>query len=253
MRWIGVFVAALAMVACTRINPDAAGVGGDGALLDLGASSTPCDPSRLDSDPHHCGGCDNDCTRLPNVDGARVSCQAGACNLGGACVAGFGDCTSAPGCETNLGTPDHCGGCATACSGTNPLCAVDGSGNHQCDSSCGGATLCAGQCVDTGSDPFHCGSCDTACATPPHGQPACTNGQCDIACDPGYVRTSGGCVAGGGGSGGGGGGGSGGGGGGGFGGGGGGGGGGGQCGATGDPCVNLSDCCSGVCLVVQCL
>jgi hypothetical protein len=255
----GGFVAVLALtltfasLACTRANPDAETFA-DGPDLST-AASTPCDPSRLGSDVHHCGGCDNDCTRLPNVDGARVSCQAALCNLGGACASGFADCTSAPGCETNLGAPEHCGSCGNVCGGANPLCAVDGNGQHQCASTCGGGVSCDGQCTDVTRDPLHCGSCATACATPPHGQPACVAGQCDFTCDPGYVKTSTGCASNGGGNGGGGGGGNGGGGGGGggAGGGGGGGGGGGSCGMSGASCATMSDCCTGICYVLVCL
>ncbi|HEY2743628.1 MAG TPA: hypothetical protein VGL86_03355 [Polyangia bacterium] len=236
-------VCVLGSSACTRLNPDAVLDGGAGGGADLALPSTACDPSLLKSDPRHCGGCDNDCTALPNVDGAHVACDDGVCNLGGACLPGFGDCTPAPGCETNLGTPDHCGSCTLACGGGDPLCAVDGSGQHQCASSCGAAAFCNGQCVDTSNDPANCGGCSVGCATPAHGEPACANGMCGFTCDAGYVKTPNGCVGtGGGGSGGGGGGGS-----------GGGGGGTPQCGMTGASCASTSDCCSGVCLLVTCL
>jgi len=233
--------------ACTRLNPDAVGIGGVGASdggVDLALPATSCDPSKVASDPRHCGGCDNDCAALPNVDGTRVSCTSGECNVGGACLPGFGDCTSAPGCETNLGTPDHCGSCGMACGGANPFCGVDGSGQHVCGSSCGASSLCDGQCVDTQNDPLNCGGCQTGCATPAHGQPACSSGICDFVCDPGWVKTASGCVAGSGGSGGGGGGGS---------GGAGGGGGTPQCGMSGATCSNMSDCCSGICIILTCL
>ena len=258
------FVATLAAAGCTRLNPDAIGHGGDGDGADMALPSTMCDPTALASDPRHCGGCDNDCARLPNVDGTRVSCVSGVCSVGGACVAGFGDCTSAPGCETNLGTPASCGSCTMACGGASPLCGTDGSGGHECASSCGAATLCGGRCVDTSSDPSNCGGCTTTCATRNHAQPACSNGVCDFVCDAGWVKTATSCIAGGGGAGGSGGGagGSGGGGSGGSGGGGsggsggaggsggsGGGGGAPQCGQPADPCTQPSDCCSNSCPV----
>ena len=104
-------------------------------------------------------------------------------------------------------------------------------------------------CGDTANDPLNCGGCGVGCATPAHGQPACSNGTCDVACDPGYTKAGASCVPGG--SGGGGGGGVGGGGG--FGGGGGGGGGGGQCGMTGASCTMPADCCSNLCLSIVCL
>ena len=228
--------ATMAAAACTRLNPDAIGHGGGGGD-DMALPSTMCDPTTLASDPRHCGGCDNDCARLPNVDGARVGCISGVCDIGGACVAGFGDCTSAPGCETNLGTPASCGSCTTVCGGASPLCGADGSGGHECASSCGAAMLCGGQCVDTSSDPNNCGGCTTTCATHDHAAAACSGAQCDFVCDAGWVKTATGCIAGSGGAGGGGGA-----------GGAGGGGGAPQCGMHGDPCTQPSDCCSNFCL-----
>ncbi len=223
---VGAAICALASAACTRGNPDAVLDGGSGGVVDLALPASACDPAKLASDPRHCGGCDNDCAMLPNVDGTRVSCTSGVCNVGGACLAGFGDCSAAPGCETNLGTPDHCGSCTMACGGGDPLCAVDSSGQHQCATSCGAATFCNGQCVDTSSDPASCGGCNVGCATPANGEPTCAGGQCGFVCDAGYVKTPTGCVG--------------------VGGGGGGGGGGGtpSCGAQGADCTS-NPCCTG--------
>jgi hypothetical protein len=37
------------------------------------------------------------------------------------------------------------------------------------------------------SDPMHCGTCTRRCAVRANAMPACTNGNCDVACDPGFL------------------------------------------------------------------
>jgi hypothetical protein len=57
-----------------------------------------------------CGSCRNSCLSLPNI---RVAaCQAGKCVID--CNAGWGDCTTQPGCESRLDTQDNCGACGNA-------------------------------------------------------------------------------------------------------------------------------------------
>jgi len=48
-----------------------------------------------------------------------------------------------------------------------------------------GTVRCGARCVDTTSDPDHCGVCDNACPARPNAAPVCTDGECDIACNPG--------------------------------------------------------------------
>lgn len=250
-----VFVCLVLFAGCTRFNPTFvdgdvdAGIDPGGGSGGNGGGTTACDPSKLAFDPHHCGGCDNDCTRLPNVDPSRVSCSGGVCNVGGACLYNFADCTAAPGCETNIATPDHCGSCTNACTGGASYCSTDGSGHHACSSGCGGTTPdeCGTLCVNLQSDPAHCGSCNTSCPTSvPHGSSTCSAGQCATSCDPGYVLQNGGCVPaftpdlarggpmdmattpgadmtnp--------------------------------DCGISSAPCVNMGDCCSGICFGNFCL
>ncbi|WP_425440837.1 RCC1 domain-containing protein [Polyangium sorediatum] len=74
-------------------------------------------------------------------------CQAGlnqvaACEMGSCvstCAAGWGDCTAAPGCETDLGTTKaHCGACGNACAAfckvgsCNDPVSVAGGYQHHC-------------------------------------------------------------------------------------------------------------------------
>jgi hypothetical protein len=79
-------------------------------------SLTACDDAchDLQTDPAHCGACDLDCAALPNV--AAAGCAGGLCAIT-ACAAGYGDCDQDPltGCETSLGTDDHCAGCLDTC------------------------------------------------------------------------------------------------------------------------------------------
>jgi hypothetical protein len=66
------------------------------------------------------------CCALPN---ATVVCTGGTCQVG-TCNTGFGNCTNAPGCETNLtNSKQNCGACGVACSGSsqcvNSVCTSD--------------------------------------------------------------------------------------------------------------------------------
>jgi hypothetical protein len=81
------------------------------------------------TDPHHCGSCDRDCAALPNVTGASVRCEAGACVIPpGACDGARGDCDgdAANGCEADLTRPETCGACATRCVEPAPTCSASG-------------------------------------------------------------------------------------------------------------------------------
>ena len=64
------------------------------------------------SDPSHCGACGRAC---PAVPGAAAICAFGTCGL--TCDAGFADCDAltATGCEADLSSTGHCGGCGRAC------------------------------------------------------------------------------------------------------------------------------------------
>jgi hypothetical protein len=71
-------------------------------------------------------------------------------------------------------TPDHCGSCATSCSGANPVCKTDGMGGYACAPACDvGQQLCGGACIDPQVDPNNCGSCGHVCPTR-----LCSGGKC---------------------------------------------------------------------------
>ncbi len=114
----------------------------------------------------HCGRCANACS---GADGAPGVCRAGACVA--PCATGFADCdgAAANGCEADLSQSDHCGSCATRCSGERALCLAvadpgTGARTYSCQASCPeGTTTCGTRCSDLQSDPAHCGGCDRAC------------------------------------------------------------------------------------------
>jgi hypothetical protein len=169
-----------------------------------------CDEGRADCDgerdngcetdlavsPEHCGGCDNDCAALPNVESA--ACNAGTCaDL--TCKSGFADCDGKVenGCEQPLNTAEHCGGCGVTCapahadatceSGTCTISACE-PGWDECNDK-----ISDGCEADLGS-PTNCGGCGHAC---PSGM-QCKNGGCGCSgagsCPDGQECCNGACI-----------------------------------------------------------
>jgi len=127
-----------------------------------------------DSDPAHCGRCDNAC-------GENQACEAGSCVL--SCPGGQSACDGE--CVDTSSDVEHCGACGNACF-DGQLC-VDGA--CVCPD---GLEACDGECVDTSSHVEHCGACGNACFD---GQ-LCVDGACVCpdgleACDGACVDTSG--------------------------------------------------------------
>ena len=151
--------------------------------------------AKLD-DPKTCGACGHDCTGLAHVAAAAgVTCSAGACAVpASACATGFAHCSSNAddGCEADLGKPEHCGGCATSCSGATSVCSGGACGNG-----CGAPTptSCSGSCVDTKTSATNCGSCGNECPLPAHGQATCASGSCAFTCDGGYHPCGSACAS----------------------------------------------------------
>lgn len=122
------------------------------------------------------------------VGGAAVADVTVTCG----CAPGLGDCGPGPGCETDtLGTPEHCGGCGTACSFPNGLAACNG-GACQLAGCLSGFDDCGGGAADgcetdLTSDPAHCGSCAVVCPPPPHAGAVCLAQACGLgACAAGF-------------------------------------------------------------------
>ncbi len=109
----------------------------------------------LDTDPLHCGQCDEPCpTGIPCAEGQCV-CPSGTTHCGDACV-------------NTLANVEHCGDCGLPCEGG--LVCFAGA----CVDGCDALTDCGGGCVNTDIDPQHCGGCDSPC---PSGG-SCVGGSC---------------------------------------------------------------------------
>jgi len=136
-----------------------------------------------------CGTCGNGCS-FPHA--VVEACDAGRCTMV-SCHPGWADCDGMPsnGCEADLASAAHCGGCGTACSGTTPLCSTAG-GSSSCVDVCPvGATMCGTACVDPSTDVHHCGSCGSPC-DPAHASGSCVSGSCQVgACDDGWADCDG--------------------------------------------------------------
>ncbi len=112
-----------------------------------------------------CDGIDNDCDTAVD-EGAYASascnyphaagiCTAGACRMS-SCAPGFGDCTSAPGCESDVASdPVHCGSCTIACTGA-PACILGA-----CTNECTPSGTCAPNLCEWGTSCSATGRCGT--------------------------------------------------------------------------------------------
>lgn len=76
-----------------------------------------------------------------------------------------GDSGDASNCKPPFNTPQHCGNCQTACTGTSGICSPS-DGGYACVPLCTPPLVqCGTQCVDLNSDPQNCGHCGHACPT----------------------------------------------------------------------------------------
>ncbi|MEZ4408969.1 MAG: hypothetical protein R3A52_21230 [Polyangiales bacterium] len=136
----------------------------------------------LQTDESNCGACGRRC------DAATGLCVAGTCQVGG-CPAVRQNCDRDPsnGCEVDLSTDLHCGGCGWACApargrgacaaGVCALAACD-PGYSDCDHDASNGCE-----VALATDADHCGACGARCALP-NAVAACVGGACAIArCD----------------------------------------------------------------------
>jgi hypothetical protein len=151
-------------------------------------------------------GCDaSDCAAC-SLAHASATCISGSCGVG-ACGAGFGDCdkSAANGCETALGTSEHCASCTNVCSapvGTSACvggaCKVTACPTQRAD--CDG--LVGNGCEADLTTPATCASCSTqcvpgfSCAKPPSGPYICACSS-DAVCLNGGTCFLGVCVCGG--------------------------------------------------------
>ncbi len=126
----------------------------DGCETDLNKSGT------------NCGKCGTICS----ATNGTATCASGACAIL-SCSGTYADCNKlvSDGCEVNLtNDPNHCGGCATVCNGTNgtPSCAASVCKVVACNAgfaNCDG--LAANGCeVNSTNDGNNCGACGNKCS-----------------------------------------------------------------------------------------
>lgn len=113
-----------------------------------GNPASPYTCRNLNSDPNNCNYCGNTCPAPPA--NAQSTCSGGTCGF--ACLSGWGDCTSASGCETDLSTSmSHCGSCGNSCDAAHEVCSSGQCVPKPCTYSgqCGSGYYCgaAGTCV----------------------------------------------------------------------------------------------------------
>ncbi len=160
--------------ACSLTNASAVCTGGTGAwACTIGScnqtyfkncNGTQSDGCEVDarSNVASCGACSNDCRTHAHVAGA--TCGASACNY--TCASGFKDCTSTPGCETDIHTATDCGGCGVPCALANGTasCATGSCVLTGCNS---GYLDCDGNSAN-GCEPLNslqnCGACNVRCS-----------------------------------------------------------------------------------------
>ncbi len=138
----------------------------------------------LKKDAVNCGACGTTC-HFPNADG---HCADGVCVIG-TCAAGFGDCTTDPGCETPLTASfANCGACGKSCAvlGGSAVCENSVCGRVTCEAGFGDCDQGRPDCETPLNTSLHCGSCGAECAgsTPlcavVDGRQVCTAG-CTVA------------------------------------------------------------------------
>lgn len=153
-----------------------------------------------DTNPDHCGGCDNEC--LVGEDEATPVCTDGTCGadcgddltICGPICSTDGECgddddasciidgdegVCAEQCVDTDADHDHCGECNQGCD-SDDVCA-DGDCLEECP---GDQTACDGACFETDTDIRHCGECDNECPDDVQAaSPTCEAGECGYVCD----------------------------------------------------------------------
>jgi hypothetical protein len=131
------------------------------------------------------------CTDVPN---ATPDCSSGSCGPG-TCLGEYGDCNDEPedGCEIDLTSLTHCGGCNQSCDfvGSDDVC-IDGTCFAQVGGCEDGYDDCDGQ-RDNGCEALftddNCGTCGKLCDTSLPNSAAgthCENAECTLVCAPGF-------------------------------------------------------------------
>ncbi len=124
------------------------------------------------------------------MEGADVTGVVVTCG----CAAGLGNCTAAPGCETDVTLDQaNCGACGHACSFPNAgaHCASGACVMDACAGSFGDCGAAPGCETDLATSAANCGACGRACSIA-NGSAACVGSACAVgACNPGWGNCDG--------------------------------------------------------------
>jgi hypothetical protein len=168
-------------------------------FADCGMCNCPAGFADCDGQPQN--GCETQLNSIDNCGGCGMKCaQTGGtnkCVLVGAtyqcqptCDATHADCdhNGANGCETDLTSPQSCGGCGMACQNPNggKTCVAQGA-THVCQPTCTpGFAACgapqAGCTTNTSNSPDNCGSCGRTCSGNNVATRNCVGGACAPSC-----------------------------------------------------------------------
>ncbi len=176
-------------------SPEADG----GEIDDPACVPLPKGSACAESCPERCNGTDDDCDgRVDEVDArsecrrahARSVCSGDAC-LVAACDEGWVDCNGdvADGCEAQLDSVAHCGGCRNVCAFANAESRCDAGSCRlvACEAGFGDCDeRAANGCERALSTLSDCGACGAGCSAP-NVLTRCASGTCRFgACEAGY-------------------------------------------------------------------
>ncbi len=156
--------------------------------------------TNLQKDDANCGTCGNACDpKGPNLPalggGLYYGCVDGTCGRAKCDNPNKADCNSdlSDGCEAQLHTNEHCGGCFDACPEGKTCGWVFGS-IYACLCLDDAETFCEnGGCVQLADDPNNCGGCNNVCPgrNRPHFEVTCSYGTCGGQCASNYADCDG--------------------------------------------------------------
>ena len=133
----------------------------------------------LQSDPNNCGQCGKQCNT------ATERCSGGRCSEL-VCEQGSGDCdeNAQNGCEADLKSLEHCGGCDLRCSGlahvASSSCSMGSCKITSCQADWGDCDADSKNGCETDlNTQAHCGACKAAC-TRSQAEARCDAGQCKL-------------------------------------------------------------------------
>jgi hypothetical protein len=148
---------------CADVQSNTAHCGACGEKCSEGQSCCGGGCHSLDVDPDHCGSCGHACAK----ENGTATCTQGECGIN--CSQGWGDCSDAPGCETDLNQITNCGTCGKNCN-TGVVHIMSASCEHeQCNYKCeAGWADCDPNvpgCETDLSKAENCGACGHVCNT----------------------------------------------------------------------------------------